>query len=69
VGDKTLEAVGLAELGTGDTVRLRAADGPARALLIAGKPINEPVVWHGPFVMNTQEELLQAIDDYQAGRF
>ena len=42
---------------------------PARALFIAGKPLNEPVVWHGPFVMNTQEELLQAIDDYQAGRF
>jgi len=69
VGDKTLESVGLAELGPGDTVRLRAADGPARVLLIAGKPINEPVAWHGPFVMNTHEELLRAIDDYQAGRF
>lgn len=69
IGDRTVEAVGLAELGNGDTVAMRAADGPARALLIAGKPLNEPVAWHGPFVMNTYPELVQAVEDYQAGRF
>jgi redox-sensitive bicupin YhaK (pirin superfamily) len=65
----TLDAVGLAELGAGDTVALRAVDGPARALLIAGKPLREPVAWHGPFVMNQYAELVQAVEDYQAGRF
>jgi redox-sensitive bicupin YhaK (pirin superfamily) len=51
-----------------DGVVLRA-DAPARALLIAGRPLNEPIAQYGPFVMNRQEELLQAIDDFRAGRF
>ncbi|HTN49292.1 MAG TPA: pirin family protein [Burkholderiaceae bacterium] len=69
IDGQIVEAVGLAELGDGDSVVLRAAEGPARALLIAGKPLHEPVAWHGPFVMNTYEELVQAVEDYQAGRF
>jgi quercetin 2,3-dioxygenase len=66
---RRLDSVGLAELGAGDAVRLQAADVPTRALVIAGRPINEPVAWQGPFVMNTREELQQAVEDYRAGRF
>jgi quercetin 2,3-dioxygenase len=39
-----------------------------RFLLIAGQPIGEPIVQHGPFVMNTQEEIVQAFQDYQSGK-
>ena len=66
---RALDAVGLAELGPGDTVRFEAAGAPARALVIAGLPIREPVAWHGPFVMNTRDELMEAFADYQAGKF
>ena len=52
----------------GDGVVLRAT-GPARALLIAGAPLNEPIVQYGPFVMNRKEEILQAVEDFEAGRF
>jgi redox-sensitive bicupin YhaK (pirin superfamily) len=41
----------------------------ARMLLIAGKPLNEPIVQYGPFVMNTQDEIHQAMDDFRNGRF
>jgi redox-sensitive bicupin YhaK (pirin superfamily) len=52
----------------GDTIELEAKGGDARALLLAGAPIDEPVFGHGPFVMNTQAEIRQAIDDFQNGR-
>jgi redox-sensitive bicupin YhaK (pirin superfamily) len=65
----TLDAVGAAQLGPGDTLRVRAVDAPARMLVIAGTPLGEPVAWHGPFVMNTRDELVQAVEDYQSGRF
>ena len=51
-----------------DGVALRAREA-SRALLIAGKPLREPIAQYGPFVMNNQAQIVQAIQDYQAGRF
>ena len=59
----------LAVLGEGDHLNAQAGEDGARLLLIAGKPINEPVARSGPFVMNTEEEIRQAYDDYRSGRF
>jgi hypothetical protein len=59
----------MALLGSGDVVVLRATAGGARALVIAGEPLREPVARYGPFVMNTREELMEAFNDYQSGRF
>ena len=53
---------------TSDGVVLIAGPEPTRALLIAGAPLNEPIAQHGPFVMNTREQLLAAVQDFQAGR-
>ena len=46
-----------------------AGDARSRAILVAGRPLREPVVRHGPFVMNTREQILEAIRDFQSGRF
>jgi len=53
--------------GEGD-VTIRATDGPVRFLLLAARPLGEPVVQYGPFVMNTREEIEQAVADYRANR-
>jgi quercetin 2,3-dioxygenase len=57
----------LAVLGSGDVVSVRSQAG-ARLLCLAGQPIGEPVARYGPFVMNTEAELRQAVDDYRNGR-
>lgn len=58
----------LAVLAAGDAVQLRAGSRDARLLLLAGRPLGEPVARYGPFVMNTERELRQAFEDYQSGR-
>jgi redox-sensitive bicupin YhaK (pirin superfamily) len=52
----------------GDTVTLKAA-ADSNLLLLSGEPINEPIASYGPFVMNTREEIAQAVDDFRSGRF
>lgn len=66
---RLLQARELAVLGGGNEVSLQAGDQPARLILVAGRPLREPVMRHGPFVMNTRQELMQAFIDYQEGRF
>ena len=53
----------------GDEIRLRAGDEGMRFLLVSGAPIREPIAWHGPVVMNTQEEIRQAFAQLRAGTF
>lgn len=55
-------------LSSGDQLTLSAGDEPVRLLVIGGKPIGEPIAQYGPFVMNTAEEIEQAINDYRAGQ-
>ena len=53
----------------GDYVEIRATEAGARFLLVSGKPLGEPVARYGPFVMNTKEEIRQALRDLQSGTF
>ena len=66
---RALPAQQLAVLGGGALLQLRAHAQGARLILVAGRPLHEPVVRHGPFVMNTRQELMQAFVDFQEGRF
>lgn len=59
----------LALLGDGDVVTVSGISGGGRCILVAGRPIGEPIARWGPFVMNTREEIMQAVDDFQQGRF
>ncbi|MCC7632717.1 pirin family protein [Stenotrophomonas rhizophila] len=59
----------LAVLGGGELLQLQAGADGARLILVAGRPLREPVMRHGPFVMNTKQELMQAFVDFQEGRF
>jgi quercetin 2,3-dioxygenase len=53
----------------GDEISVLAGDEGIRFLLVSGKPIEEPVAWYGPIVMNTQEQIRQAMADLQTGEF
>lgn len=66
---KTLQVKHLGVLSKGESVSLKSGEQGARLLLIAGKPLNEPVARSGPFVMNTQAEILQAYSDFRRGNF
>jgi len=59
----------LVEFGDGDFVTVKAADQHVRFLLVSGKPLKEPIARYGPFVMNTQEEIQQALEDLRNGTF
>ena len=66
---KTVPAVRLAILTDGDVVRVRADSAPARFLLLSARPLDEPAVRYGPFVMNTREEIEQALRELRDGTF
>ncbi len=53
----------------GEGVTVTTGEGPVRFLLVSGRPIGEPVAWYGPIVMNTQEELRLAFEEYENGTF
>ena len=70
IGEATVPVQRMAILKNGaerDGVRLQA-DEPTRALLIAGRPLGEPIAQYGPFVMNTQAQLIEAVEDFRAGK-
>jgi quercetin 2,3-dioxygenase len=58
----------LANTPGADAVVLEAGDVPARAIVVAGRPLNEPIAQYGPFVMNSNEQIYQAVEDFRAGR-
>lgn len=53
----------------GNEIAVDAGEGPIRFLLVSGKPLNEPIAWYGPIVMNTQDELRIAFEEYRSGTF
>ena len=59
----------LVRFDTGDEITVQAGPEGIRFLLISGRPLQEPVAWHGPIVMNTQDELMQAMSDLRNGTF
>jgi redox-sensitive bicupin YhaK (pirin superfamily) len=68
IGDKTLATQEAGVLGDGDRVLVATASGPARFLLLAAKKLREPIAQYGPFVMNTRQEIEQAVRDFQSGQ-
>jgi quercetin 2,3-dioxygenase len=68
-GRRPLKQHSAGVLSPGEIIEVAAGEDDARFLLLAGKPLREPIAQYGPFVMNTHEEIGQAINDYQSGRF
>ena len=68
IGAQLIKKNELAQLSHGDSVCLTAGSEPARVLVIGGKPLREPVVHYGPFVMNTAAEIEQAVRDFRSGQ-
>ncbi len=66
--DVPVQRMAILDNNGGDGVEF-TAPAASRVLLIAGKPLNEPIAQYGPFVMNSKEEIFQAVQDYQAGKF
>ncbi len=69
VGGEPLQRSELGVLSDGEQLQLAGGEKPSRLLIVAGKPLNESVARYGPFVMNTQQEIHEAIADFRAGRF
>jgi redox-sensitive bicupin YhaK (pirin superfamily) len=67
--DRKVSHTKLVVFGDGDYVKVGTAEGPVRFLLVSGKPLGEPIARHGPFVMNTREEIEQALRDLRHGTF
>jgi redox-sensitive bicupin YhaK (pirin superfamily) len=67
--ENSVSQPGLVVFGNGDYIQAGAADESVRFLLVSGKPLNEPIARYGPFVMNTQEEIQQALEDLRNGTF
>ncbi|HEY5984362.1 MAG TPA: pirin family protein [Anaerolineales bacterium] len=68
-GDKTVSAVRMLKFGPGDVVRVRTESSPVRFMLVSGQPFREPIAPYGPFVMNTREEIQQALNELRDGTF
>jgi redox-sensitive bicupin YhaK (pirin superfamily) len=69
IGEQDVPAQRMAILrNTGDGIAVAAGSEGARAILVAGRPLKEPIVQYGPFVMNTQQEIFRAVEDFRAGR-
>jgi redox-sensitive bicupin YhaK (pirin superfamily) len=69
LGNREVGAGQLAVLSDGESLGVSAGDAPARFLLLAARPLGEPIARYGPFVMNTREEIAQAVQDYERGTF
>jgi redox-sensitive bicupin YhaK (pirin superfamily) len=68
-GEDAISHPKLVVFSDGDMVKVRTQEAPVRFLLVSGKPLNEPIARYGPFVMNTREEIEQALEDLRNGTF